>query len=89
MAKTFVEIAPRERSKLFYDESVKSLDLRRSSILTIQHCILLGTISTTDGDAATESVYYTVACRMANLLELPNRAAADAIEQEVNIRGKL
>jgi hypothetical protein len=50
--------------------------------------VLLGAISTTEDNAITESVYYTVACRMAHLLDLSKKTASDAIEQEVNMRGE-
>lgn len=56
--------------------------------MTIQACILLGAISTTEGDAITESVYYTIACRMANLLDLSKREGSNAIDHEINVRGK-
>ena len=84
----FAHIAPRERSKLYYDESAKLLDIRETSITTIQACVLLGGISTTEDNAMTESIYYTVACRMANLLDLPHRQTSTPLEKEINIRSE-
>lgn len=84
----FSSIPPRERSQLYYDESAKLLDIRETSVTTIQACVLLGGISTTEDNAMTESIYYTVACRMANLLNLPNRKTATPLEKEINIRGE-
>ncbi len=63
------------------------LDLRDISLTTIQACVLLGSVSRVEGQGAAESVYYSVACRIANLLDLANRPASDAIDREVNIRG--
>jgi hypothetical protein len=73
---------------VYYNESAKLLDIRDTSLVTIQACVLLGAISTTEDNAITESVYYTVACRMAHLLDLSKKTASDAIEQEVNMRGE-
>lgn len=72
----------------YYDESTRLLDLRVNSITTIQACVLLGAISTTEDHAITESVYYTVACRMATLLEIARKPVQDPLEREVNIRGE-
>jgi len=83
----FAHIPPRERSQLYYDESAKLLDIRETSITTIQACVLLGGISTTEDNAVTESIYYTVACRMANLLDLPHMQATSPLGKEINIRG--
>ena len=57
-------------------------------LFRIQACILLGAISTTEGDAITESVYYTISCRMANLLDLSNREVPNAIDHEIDVRSK-
>ena len=83
----FSGIPPRERSKPFYDKSAHLLDLRNTSLTTIQACVLLGGISTTEDNAITESVYYTVACRMANLLDLSKKLGSDPLEREIGIRG--
>jgi hypothetical protein len=57
------------------------------SLTTVQACVLLGSNVITEGEAAAESVYYSVACRIAQLLDLPNRPTSNRIEREVNIRG--
>ncbi len=77
-----------DRSSEYAKESARLLDLRHISLSTIQACILLGTVSRSEGDAAGESVYYSIASRMANLLDLANMPASDVIEKEVHIRGK-
>jgi hypothetical protein len=84
----FSGIPPRERSQQYYDESAKLLDIRETSIVTIQACIILGGIATTNDNATTESVYYTVACRMANLMDLAHRPVSSPLEREVNIRSR-
>jgi len=49
---------------------------------------LLGAFSITHGEAQAEAVYYSVACRIANLLNLANKPTSDPVEREVNIRGE-
>ncbi|KAH7411361.1 fungal-specific transcription factor [Cadophora sp. MPI-SDFR-AT-0126] len=75
-----------DRGSGFAKESARLLDIRDVSLSTIQACILLGTVSRSEGDAAAESVYYSVANRMANLLDLANVPANNAVEKEVNVR---
>ena len=65
------------------------LDLGDLSLCSIQACVLLGTVSRSEGDGAAESVYYSAASRIANLLDLTNQPAANAIDREINIRGKI
>ena len=84
----FSNTVPRERGNEFAKESNRLLDLRDISMMTLQASVLLGVFATGCGEAASESVYYCVACRIANLLDLVNRPYADAIEREVNIRGR-
>lgn len=83
----FLDVNPWERSGEFEKESSLLLDLKDLSLTTIQACVLLGALSRTEGQGAAESVYHAVACRIANLLDLPNRPTSDAVEREVNIRG--
>lgn len=84
----FKESCHWNRSSEYAKESARLLDLTDISLSSIQACILLGTVSRSEADAAAESVYYSVASRMANLLDLPNIPANNAIEKEVNIRGE-
>ena len=85
----FSNAVPRERGDGFAKESDRLLDLRDISMTTLQASVLLGAFAITHGEAASESVYYCVACRIANLLDLVNRPYADAIEREINVRGRL
>jgi hypothetical protein len=56
-------------------------------LTTIQACVLLGACSVVDGDASTEAVYYSIACRMAMLLDLPEMPIVTELEREINVRG--
>jgi hypothetical protein len=78
---------PRERGRQYAIESKWLLDIQDVSLTTAQACILLGSIVVTEGEAAAESVYYSAACRIAQLLNLPNRPTTGRIEKEVNLRG--
>lgn len=49
--------------------------------------MLLGSISIIEGKSAAEAVYYSVASRIALLLDLANKPTNDSIEEEVNKRG--
>jgi hypothetical protein len=82
----FVGVDPRDRSKAYAKESKQLLDLEDMSLTTIQACVLLGTISITEGNSASESLYYTIACRMALLLDLAHRPASNKVEAEVHKR---
>jgi hypothetical protein len=84
----FSDINPRERGDSYAEESNRLLNLRDVSLTTAQACILLGAFSITRGEAQAESVYYSVACRIANLLDLANKPMLDPIEREVNVRGE-
>ena len=54
----------------------------------MQACMLLGAIQVVEMDSATESIFYTIACRMAMILDLPNAPAKTRMEQEVGRRGE-
>ena len=78
---------PRARGKGWARESERLLDLRDVSLTTVQACVLLGAICITEGEAAAEAVYYSVACRISMLLDLGGSPAATRVEREVNTRG--
>ncbi|TQV92186.1 Fungal specific transcription factor [Cordyceps javanica] len=81
-----VEIPPRERGRRFSKEAERLLDLHDMSLTTIQACLLLGAAAVVEGEKATESVYFSVACRILLLIDLPNIHASTRIEEEVNRR---
>lgn len=85
----FAGTDPRDRGNEYAEESNRLLNLRDVSLSTAQACVLLGAFSIVCGEALAESVYYCVACRIANTLDLANRPSADAIEREVNVRGEI
>jgi hypothetical protein len=69
-------------------EAERRLDLHKTCLTTIQACMLIGAIQVVEIDSATESIFYTIACRMALILDLPNAPATTRIEQEIYRRGK-
>jgi hypothetical protein len=84
----FAKTDPRERGKQYAKKCEQLLNLNDVSLTTIQVCVLLGAIAVVDGrNPASETIYYSIACRIAQLLDLPNCRAASHVEQEVNIRG--
>jgi len=82
----FAGIDPRIRGRQYAKEAEGLLDLRDISISTIQACILLGAYVITEGEAISESLYYSVACRLAMVLDLPTMPVSTRLEQEVNTR---
>lgn len=84
---SFADIDPRERGKGYAIRCERLLDLNDVSLTTIQVCVILGAIGVVDGKPASEAIYYSIACRIAQLLNLPNCYAANRVEQEVHTRG--
>jgi hypothetical protein len=85
----FAGIDPQERGRPYAKEAERLLDLHKTCLTTIQACVLLGAIQVVEMDSATESIFYTIACRLAMILHLPNAPAKTRIEQEVNLRGAI
>lgn len=56
------------------------------SITTVQAAILLGTVAFAEGKMESEALYYSVASRLALLLNLHDRPAATEIERQVDLR---
>ncbi|KAF6844251.1 C6 transcription factor [Colletotrichum musicola] len=82
----FADIDPRDRVHRYLQAAEKCLNIRDVSLTTIQLCVLIGAAWTADGNGEAENIYYGVACRMAQLLDLPSRPATSLLEREVNIR---
>ncbi|KAF6826057.1 C6 transcription factor [Colletotrichum plurivorum] len=82
----FADIDPRDRVHGYLQAAEKCLNIRDVSLTTIQLCVLIGAAWTADGNGEAENIYYGVACRMAQLLDLPSRPATSLLEREVNIR---
>ena len=72
---------------MYAQESARLLDLRDISLTTVQACVLLGAYCISEGEAAAEAVYYSVACRIALLLRLADAPVGTILEREVNRRG--
>lgn len=85
----FTDINPWVRGSTYAREGAALLDLTNLSLTTIQACVLLGVSSRAEGEGGAESVYYSVAYRIANLLDLAKRPADDHIAREVNLRGTI
>lgn len=83
------QVDARERGRTYGKQCERLLDWNDISLSTIQACVLLGAIAITDGKAASENIHYAVACRMAQLLDLPKCKNDILLEHEVNIRGIL
>jgi hypothetical protein len=82
----FENTDPRSRGKPYAEEAEHLLDLRDISVTTIQASILLGAFVITEGEAEAESIYYSIGCRLAMLMDLPNLPVNNRIDQETNIR---
>ncbi|KAJ5686840.1 hypothetical protein N7536_009459 [Penicillium majusculum] len=83
---SFADTDPRERGKGYTKRCEQLLNLNDVSLTTIQVCVLLGAIAVVDGNPSSETIYYSIACRIAQLLDLPNCRASSRVEQEVNTR---
>ncbi|KAK4096669.1 hypothetical protein N658DRAFT_480261 [Parathielavia hyrcaniae] len=79
-----VELKHRGRS--YAKECERLFDLHKTCLTSIQACILLGANQVVEMDSTTESIFYTIGCRMAMIMDLPNAPAKSLIEQEVNLR---
>jgi hypothetical protein len=77
---------PRTRGRSYAADAAQLLDLRDVSITTIQASVLLGAFTITEGEAEAESIYYSIACRLAMIMDLPNIPVNNRLEQETNVR---
>ena len=85
---SLANVEPRERGRPYARETERLLNLHEISLTTVQVCILLGHISIVEGEPATESVFFSIACRMALILDLPHARAATPLQRELNLRGR-
>jgi len=83
----FAGVSPRLRGELYARKSASLFDPSDVSLQSIQASVLLGACRIVEGDAPAESVYYGIACRMAQLLDLPHRICFSRLDREINIRG--
>ena len=83
----FAGVSPRLRGQPYARKSASLFDPSDVSLQSIQASVLLGACRIVEGDAPAESVYYGIACRMAQLLDLPHRICFSRLEREINIRG--
>ncbi len=79
---------PWTRGRAYAAESKRLLNVHDISITTIQACILLGTLAFAEAEIAVEALYYSLATRLAQVLDLPHRKSLNCIEHEVDLRGE-
>ncbi|KAL2832331.1 hypothetical protein BJY01DRAFT_260239 [Aspergillus pseudoustus] len=82
----FTGVDRRRRGDRYAERARKLLDLTDISVRTIQACILLGTVCFSDSQTKSESLHYSIAVRLALILDLPNRQWEDQVERQVNLR---
>ncbi|KAL2831509.1 hypothetical protein BDW59DRAFT_169757 [Aspergillus cavernicola] len=82
----FQSIDRRQRGDKYAERARNLLDLTDISVSTIQACILLGTVCYSDSQTKSESLYYSVAVRLALILDLPRKESDDQVERQVNLR---
>ncbi|GFF56861.1 uncharacterized transcriptional regulatory protein C1327.01c [Aspergillus udagawae] len=82
----FQDSDARERGRQYSTKCRQFLDLDDVSLITVQACVLLGAAAVAEGKPGVESVYYAAACRIAQLLDLPNRVTVTPLEKEINLR---
>lgn len=58
------------------------------SVTTVQASILLGTICFAESRTEAEALFYAVANRLAQILDLAHRPAASEIERQVHLRSE-
>ncbi|KAH8694960.1 hypothetical protein BGW36DRAFT_408647 [Talaromyces proteolyticus] len=83
---SFKAVDPRQRGEEFAARARKLLDLTNISVTTIQACILLGTICFSKSEMQSEALYYSIAVRLALILDLPHRHCDEEVERQVNLR---
>jgi hypothetical protein len=79
-------VKPRRRGRDYANLARTMLDLTDISITTIQASILLGTIAFAESTMASEALYYSIATRLALLLNLADRPTSTEIERQINLR---
>lgn len=82
------DTTPLKAAETLAEKAYDLLDLRETSITTIQACVLLGTLSYAEGKYVAESTYYAVATRLALVLDLPSRPATSELEKQTLLRSE-
>lgn len=84
----FADVDPKARGAPYAEQCQRLLDLRDIALTTLQAAVLLGAYWTCEGYPASESIYVCIACRLAQLLDLPSRPTFSLLERELNRRGR-
>ena len=85
----FANSDPWERGRPLARKCKDLLDLRSISLATIQACVLLGTICFAEAEAEAEALYYSVANRLAQMLDLLYKPTSTELERQLNLRGNV
>ncbi|KAF7592257.1 hypothetical protein BBP40_000459 [Aspergillus hancockii] len=84
--KIFARVERRRRGDNYAAYARCLLDLNDISVQTVQACILLGTVCFSESNTKSEALYYSIATRLACILDLPKRTCKHEIERQVNLR---
>jgi hypothetical protein len=84
---SFANMDPLVRGHAYAKETERLLDLHKTCLTTIQACMLIAAAQVIEMQSTTESIFYTIACRMAMIMDLPNATVNNPIEREVHLRG--
>jgi len=82
----FANIDRRGRGDQYTQRARELLDLADISVTTLQASILLATVCFCDSQTGTEALYYSIAIRLALILDLPNRECDSQVDRQVNLR---
>lgn len=74
---------------MYAREAERQLDLHNLSLVTLRTALLLGAFYGTEGDSLRESLYYSLACRIGSLFNLPDSACDTPLSRELGIRREL
>lgn len=78
--------SPRLRGIPYAREAERQLDLHSISLVTVQTALLLGAFYGTEGDSLHENLYYSLACRVACLLDIPAAMHDSPLNRELGVR---
>lgn len=84
----FSDTEPRHRGRVYMDEAERRFNMKIMSMESVQLSMLLAAGSLADGHMDAENVFHTIACRIAQLIGLPQRLGDTPLECEINLRSK-
>ncbi len=87
-APSLLSLKRRNRGLSSARRAVALFNMSDISVTTVQAAVLLGTISFADSNTEAEALYYAVANRLAQILDLAHRPTTNETERQVNLRSK-